>query len=338
MPTFSLSPSPSDDSMDQLVDIDTLSVCSSLSPSPPPPPSPPSPAMTLAMGHFYESHLVRRAPSFKDLCQLEFYQVFPHDSASTLCLQHFLQLAEPWFRRRGGYPETATRRLARRFPHGRLGVRHAQDAGARDAQAMALVAQREPWRLRPVEELMEDLKEEVLAAEQHLRYDRRACVRRHARAPDCGVGDPLRLVCAFCTAVRWPKARDVYGKMELLRRRGGGHGAFREEDEAHLEGGPAEAAAKEAARRRAGARPPMLDATHAYRSVGGLHFLVDACDGRVMIKFASTRASSTEQQARWVVGEGRFLDKHMFDRPGAFDLTVCSAGDSRCVCQAGRYA
>ncbi|KAK5997579.1 hypothetical protein PT974_02942 [Cladobotryum mycophilum] len=219
---------------------------------------------------FHQSPLPHSPPPFKDLTILEFYQVFPHDPAATLCLHHFIWLACAWFSRRRGDPELDIANLARQFPHSR--VDH-QLRYMRNDLVMAGIRQYDEWRQLPLEDLVEELKVEILTIEQRMRILRRNTIKRYGKAPSCCLNNGKALVCGFCTAMKYPKA-NLYDQMGALAGRAT-HGEIREDEEWLISRWP-----------ESTEDGPWLDAADAYGSVGGLHFLVDGCDNHVMIKFA----------------------------------------------------
>ncbi|PHH69730.1 hypothetical protein CDD83_5630 [Cordyceps sp. RAO-2017] len=72
----------------------------------------------------------------------------------------------------------------------------------------------------------------------------------------------------------------------------------------------------------------------AYISVGGLHLIVDVCEGNTVIKFQSTVLSNLHERGGIANGKPDPLVSARTHDTGAFDQDVCSLRQKRCACQA----
>ncbi|XP_044717503.1 uncharacterized protein HRG_09011 [Hirsutella rhossiliensis] len=75
------------------------------------------------------------------------------------------------------------------------------------------------------------------------------------------------------------------------------------------------------------------DADAAYVSVGGLHLVVDICEGITLIKFQSTIFSTVHERGKIGRDRANPVSTSLADEIGAFEPTVCSAGRRICACR-----
>lgn len=232
---------------------------------------------------FFEDELMLGPPSFMDLTRLEFFQTFPHDPASTLCRRHFLQLAQSWHMRRQGHTENMIHSLNEEFPYSGVGplLNH-----ARDRQILAQAAWDEPWRGMEQTEFMTSLEQHLNWAEVELREQRRSAIANTGIPPRCDLEKCGLLSCGYCIAMANEEGVNLYQAIREARAQTW-HGAWQDGDTAAFE---------EHQRRRMDALDlgdglnghkdrREIEMGSAYVSVGGLHFIVDVCNGETMIRF-----------------------------------------------------
>ncbi|KAL7791903.1 hypothetical protein V8C37DRAFT_381698 [Trichoderma ceciliae] len=231
---------------------------------------------------FFQDELRLGPPSFMDLARLEFFQSFPHDPAATLCRRHFMQLAQSWHMRRQGHTENMIYNLHQEFRHS--GVESLLNY-SRDRQILAQAVWDEPWRGMENGEFMASLQQHVDWAESGLREQRRSAIASTGIPPRCDLDSCGVLACGSCLAmtnsqvslydaVREARARTWHGEWQ-----DGDTAAFEEHQRRRID-----ALDLEDAQSRQRDREEMDMAT-AYASVGGLHFIVDVCNGETMIRF-----------------------------------------------------
>ncbi|EHK17625.1 uncharacterized protein TRIVIDRAFT_226578 [Trichoderma virens Gv29-8] len=220
---------------------------------------------------FFEEQCESGPPSFKDLVQLEFFQTFPHDPAATLCKKHFLQLAEVWFQRRQGHTEKTIYQLSQKYPYSRV---ESLLNYTRDWSILQQVIWDEPWRQMPHEAFMKFLREQLHWAEIELRERRFRAIVKTGKRPRCTLENCGVLCCVHCLAEK-NNGGDLYEWVKEARAEGR-HGEWQDEDNA---------AVGEWKRRGIEEEGERIDIRPEYVSVGGLHFIVDVCNGKTMIRF-----------------------------------------------------
>ncbi|RFU75865.1 hypothetical protein TARUN_6391 [Trichoderma arundinaceum] len=232
---------------------------------------------------FFEDELRLGPPSFMDLTRLEFFQTFPHDPAATLCRRHFLQLAQSWFMRRQGHTENMIYDLNQEFPCSGVG---SLLNFSRDREILGQAVWDEPWRRMDHVEFMANLQQHLQWAEVGLEEQRRSAIASTGIPPKCDLENCGVLSCGYCLAMMNSEV-NLYQAIREARAQTW-HGAWQDRDAPAFE---------EHQRRRIDAlglvdtrqngqrERRKIDMRPAYVSVGGLHFIVDVCNGETMIRF-----------------------------------------------------
>ncbi|PHH63479.1 hypothetical protein CDD81_5760 [Ophiocordyceps australis] len=209
---------------------------------------------------FQQSVKMPISPSWLDLCRLDIYIAYPHDEISTLCRPHFFQLARAWHARRRDTTAAETH-----VPMHAVGDTYSlvRDAPltATDQLSLQAALAAEPWRRMKTELVMRAVERLVGEAERMLGEQ---CRRG---AVPCVLAEG-GMVCALCEGLK-------HGTGELLHH-------VRRAAELRRHG----AASKEEV--RDGLSEEIRDGEDAnvrYISFGGLHIIVDICDGKTFIKF-----------------------------------------------------
>ncbi|KAF4337368.1 integral membrane protein PTH11 [Fusarium beomiforme] len=126
---------------------------------------------------------------------LEFFQAFPHDEFSTLCINHFMELAESWYSRRKPMVNYQVQKMVR----DRLNRKP-------DFSKFALPVCQESWTVKNPQDFSLDLHEAINKASDEVKLNYKQILRATGKRPICELGNqswPLK--CALCTNHELPR-------------------------------------------------------------------------------------------------------------------------------------
>ncbi|KAJ4260644.1 hypothetical protein NW762_007388 [Fusarium torreyae] len=260
---------------------------------------------------------------------LEYFQAYPHDRDSTLCVKHFLRLADGWYIRRKPMVQAQLQDMLKD------GV-----TSKPDFSDLSLPIDEDTWAIPSLQNFKDKLSREIDSAQHRVEKEYNRVLNLTDLAPGCELGNrnqPLK--CALCPDGTPDSKSDEDGhhpseelyeslcdfKMKIRERRancilkcghkspimilGGERGDVVEcEDCPHAQ--PANKSCWKLykyALRIAGVRIPVevaparmaMNSKVGHVSVGGLHFIVDDCLNEPLIKFRSTRFSQAHEKERF---------------------------------------
>lgn len=247
---------------------------------------------------------------------LEFYLAYPHNRNATLCEYHFLQLSERWYERRKSGVENALKKMFETS----FG-----DRDSPDFSPLGLPIDEDTWDLKPLNEFLGDLSQQIEQAKLRLDKEHDRVTFTTAHAPICEVGPrDEHLRCALCpeddekpipvehmsvvpedcdaAVAKWVQERREQWERDVLAC---GHASpimilggkdpnmLECEECGHTQPADSDACPEKYELRIAGIRIPVkitpshmaMNSRVGHGDVGGIHFVVDACTGNVLIKF-----------------------------------------------------
>ncbi|KAM0428301.1 hypothetical protein ACHAPT_007202 [Fusarium lateritium] len=246
---------------------------------------------------------------------LEFYLAYPHNRNATLCEYHFLQLSERWYeRRKAGVEEDLKKMFKTSF-----GSKYTPDFSS-----LGLPVDQDTWDLMPLEEFMGDLSRQIAEARDRLEKEQGRITFATGHTPMCEVGPrDEHLRCALCPddeepippehmsvvpeafdtaiAIRVQEIRERWEKDALTC----GHTSpimilnnkdpnlLRCEECGHTQPADSDARPAKYTLQIAGTLFPVevcpsqmaINSRVGHGDVGGVHFIVDICSNKTMIKF-----------------------------------------------------
>ncbi|KAF5716407.1 hypothetical protein FMUND_6360 [Fusarium mundagurra] len=281
---------------------------------------------------------------------LEFFQAYPHDEFSTLCMEHFMQLAESWYSRRKSMVNRQVQKIVR------AGLTHKPDFSK-----LALPVSDETWTVKSLEDFMAELRQQINDVSDRVTLNKIQILDTTGERPICELGNqdhPLK--CSLCTNYELPckgkyievdKAHcrmDVppyllnayYATVEKASRPvpdcchqkaltilmgDKGKDYMECEECCYSQALPQQPSRrpKTYAIKVAGVRIPVkvrperlcLNSKLGHVDVGGIHVVVDYCaEGRRMIKFRSTQFSKAHEM--------HALDFHLEDEIDMLDFEL----------------
>ncbi|KAF9771091.1 hypothetical protein IL306_011309 [Fusarium sp. DS 682] len=261
---------------------------------------------------------------------LEFFQAYPHDEFSTLCVGHFMELAESWYSRRKPMVNYQVQKMVR-----------AGWSCKPDFSKFALPVCDKTRTVKNLQSFKVDLHKAINNASSRVKLNHKKILQATGNRPMCELGNqdhPLK--CALCTNYELPCKGDYvevdksHCRMDIppcnldsfdaelekalrpipycchrkpLTILGGGKCQDYMECEQcsyvqELPQPPLQEP-KEYAVKVAGTRIPVkihpkrqyLNSKLGHADVGGIHFIVDHCVDKLMIKFRSTRFSEAHE-------------------------------------------
>ncbi|KAF4458169.1 hypothetical protein F53441_20 [Fusarium austroafricanum] len=264
---------------------------------------------------------------------LEYFQAYPHDVFSTLCVDHFMQLAETWYVRRKPMVNAQLQSMIQR------GV-----TSKPDFSHMALPICDEEWAIKNMSDFKSELRKGINDAKLRIENNKSRNATYNFGRHICELGNQDKpLKCAFCSNYdrhnikgRFPQAHcrsdtptqniDWFGIGEQFANctkkpdcghetgvtvLGGGQGKdyMGCDDCSHVQYLPSAPLfrPRKYAVEVAGVRIPVemfparlaLDPKLGHVDVGGIHIIVDNCAGEPLIKFRSTRFSEAHEMYRF---------------------------------------
>ncbi|CVL02275.1 hypothetical protein FPRO06_05909 [Fusarium proliferatum] len=124
----------------------------------------------------------------------EFFQAYPHDEFSTLCTEHFMQLADRWYSRR----KSMVNRQIQKVVRGGL-------AQKPDFSKLALPVCDETWNLKSLEDFKAELHQQINDASDRVTLNHRQILEATGERPICELGNQDRpLKCSLCTNYELP--------------------------------------------------------------------------------------------------------------------------------------
>ncbi|KAM5353850.1 hypothetical protein ACJ41O_000500 [Fusarium nematophilum] len=267
---------------------------------------------------FGQDSFIKEDDALREQFMLEFYQAYPHNRGATLCLSHFYQLAEHWYRR---HVPTAEAQLDEVFADAAEDIDFGKPGYVPDFSQVMLPVDERTWMVKSLQDFRDDLCDGILEAKVRLLQDTCRAFWLHSDYPaKCEIVEDQPLSCSLC-----PEPDDVYIPLEhmstvppKLRIMA----ACRENQDRHvLECGhqfpvlilggdrpdrieceecPRTQPVKDGGRmphrfalKVADAQIPVqvrparmpINSRAGHVDVGGLHFLVDDCTDRTMVKF-----------------------------------------------------
>jgi hypothetical protein len=124
----------------------------------------------------------------------EFFQAYPHDEFSTLCVGHFMQLAENWYSRRKSMVNNQVQEIIR----GGLTQKP-------DFSKLALPVCDETWTVKSLQDFKVDLHNAINDASSRVRFNHKQTLQATGKRPICELGNqehPLK--CPLCTNYELP--------------------------------------------------------------------------------------------------------------------------------------
>ncbi|KAG5750086.1 hypothetical protein H9Q70_007246 [Fusarium xylarioides] len=261
----------------------------------------------------------------------EFFQAYPHDEFSTLCVEHFMQLAEGWYSRRKSMVNRQVQNIIK------AGLTHKPDFSK-----LALPVCDETWTVRSLQDFKAELRQQIDDASDRVTDNHIQILEATGKRPICELGDqeyPLK--CSLCTNYELP-CKGKYIEVDKAHRRTDvspyplnqyyatlkkasrpvpdcchekaltilmgdkGKDYMECEECCYSQALPQQPShrPKTYAIKVAGIRIPVkvrperlcLNSKLGHADVGGIHVVVDHCDtGRQMIKFRSTQFSKAHE-------------------------------------------
>ncbi|KAF4950507.1 hypothetical protein FGADI_8153 [Fusarium gaditjirri] len=279
----------------------------------------------------------------------EFFQAYPHDEFSALCVDHFMQLAESWYSRRKSMVNHQVQKIVG------AGLTHKPDFSK-----LALPVCDETWTVKSLQDFKVDLQKGISDASDRVKLNHIQILEATGERPICELGNqdyPLK--CPLCTNYELPckgkfievdKAHcrmdiapyvpnSFYATLEKASRAlpdcchqnaftilmgDKGRDYMECKECCYSQALPQHPLRlpKEYAIKVAGIRIPVkvrperlcLNSKLGHVDVGGIHIIVDHCVGQPMIKFRSTQFSKAHEM--------HALDFHLEDEINMVELDL----------------
>jgi hypothetical protein len=124
----------------------------------------------------------------------EFFQAYPHDEFSTVCVEHFMDLAEGWYYRR----KPMVNRQAQKIVSAGLTRKP-------DFSRLALPVCDETWTVKSLEDFMAELRKQIDDASDRVTLNQMQILDTTGERPICELGNQYRpLKCSLCTNYELP--------------------------------------------------------------------------------------------------------------------------------------
>ncbi|TVY67295.1 hypothetical protein Focb16_v010236 [Fusarium oxysporum f. sp. cubense] len=124
----------------------------------------------------------------------EFFQAYPHDEFSTLCVEHFMQLAERWYSRRKSMVNHQVQKIVR------AGLTHKPDF-----PKLALPVCDETWTVKSLQDFKVELHKGISDASDRVKLNHIQTLEATGERPICELGNQDRpLKCSLCTNYELP--------------------------------------------------------------------------------------------------------------------------------------
>nr|RBQ84490.1 hypothetical protein FVER53263_21018 [Fusarium verticillioides] len=124
----------------------------------------------------------------------EFFQAYPHDEFSTVCVEHFMDLAEGWYYRRKPMVNRQAQKIVR------AGLTRKPDFSR-----LALPVCDETWTVKSLEDFMAELRKQIDDASDRVTLNQMQILDTTGERPICELGNQYRpLKCSLCTNYELP--------------------------------------------------------------------------------------------------------------------------------------
>ncbi|KAF5634838.1 hypothetical protein F52700_5670 [Fusarium sp. NRRL 52700] len=124
----------------------------------------------------------------------EFFQAYPHDEFSTLCMEHFVQLAESWYSRRKPMVNRQVQEIVR------AGLTQKPDFSK-----LVLPVCDETWTVKSLEDFTTELRHRINDATNRVMLNHRQILDVTGERPICELGNQdYPLECSLCTNYALP--------------------------------------------------------------------------------------------------------------------------------------
>ncbi|RBR18947.1 hypothetical protein FVER53590_09134 [Fusarium verticillioides] len=124
----------------------------------------------------------------------EFFQAYPHDEFSTVCVEHFMDLAEGWYYRRKPMVNRQAQKIVR------AGLTRKPDF-----LRLALPVCDETWTVKSLEDFMAELRKQIDDASDRVTLNQMQILDTTGERPICELGNQYRpLKCSLCTNYELP--------------------------------------------------------------------------------------------------------------------------------------